>query len=145
MSNFEFIPTLDQKENSNISRFMKSCDISTLDELSCKANSDLEWFWKEVEQYLGIVWDEPYKDILDLSRWFPFSKWFAEGKTNIYKSSVEKFSKLYPDKIAYDFVSEDGVTSKITYSELGKKVCQLANSLKSLGVKKGDVIAIYAP
>jgi acetyl-CoA synthetase len=145
LSKFEFIPTLDQTENSNIFRFMKSIDISTLDELSRKANSDLEWFWKEVEQYLGIVWAKPYERILDLSKGKPFSKWFIDGKTNIYKSSVEKFAKIQPNKIAYTFVSEDGNTSSLTYLELDKKVCKLANSLKSLGIRKGDVIAIYLP
>jgi len=124
---------------------MQENDISNLEQLSQQANLDLDWFWKKVEKYIGIVWDKPYKKVLDSSNGLPFSKWFVEGKTNIYKSSVEKFSKLYPDKIAYDFVSEDGITSKITYSDLDKKVCKLANSLKSLGVKKGDVIAIFLP
>lgn len=119
--------------------------VSNLENLSKKANDDPEWFWREVEQYVGIVWDTPYQKILDLSDGLPFSKWFVHGKTNIYKSTVEKFSKIYPNKIAYTFVSEDGKTSQITYLELDKKVCKLANSLKSLGVQKGDVIAIYLP
>jgi acetyl-CoA synthetase len=145
LSDFEFIPTVDQKENSNIYKFMKLHGISTLEQLSKKANHDLEWFWREVEQYIGIVWDSPYGKVLDLSKGIPFPEWFVEGKTNIYKSSVEKFSKICPNKVAYTFVSEDGKTSKITYLELDKKVCKLANSLKSLGVQKGDVIAIYLP
>ena len=124
---------------------MKLHDISTLEQLTQKANNNLEWFWSEVEKFIGIIWDVPYKKVLDTSKGIPFSKWYVEGKTNIYTSSVEKFSKLYPDRIAYDFISEDGETSKITYSELDKKVCKLANSLKSLGVKKGDVIGIYLP
>ena len=45
----------------------------------------------------------------------------------------------------YYFESEDGGTSQITYSELDSKVSKLANGLKSLGVRKGDVIAIYLP
>lgn len=145
MSDFEFIPTEDQIKNSNIFRFIKKHNLSSLEELSKKANENLEWFWKEVEKEIGIVWDKPYEKILDLSDGLPWSKWFVGGKTNIYKSSVEKFSKLQPTKIAYTFVSEDGTSSQITYSELHKKSSKLANSLKSLGVKKGDVIAIYLP
>jgi acetyl-CoA synthetase len=145
LSDFEFIPTIDQKENSNIFKFMNLHGVSNLENLSKKANDDPEWFWREVEQYVGIVWDAPYQKILDLSEGLPFSKWFVHGKTNIYKSTVEKFSKIYPNKIAYTFVSEDGKTSQITYLELDKKVCKLANSLKSLGVQNGDVIAIYLP
>ncbi len=145
MSDFEFIPTVDQKENSNISRFMKSHGISTLKQLSQRANDDLEWFWREVERYVGIVWDKPYQNVLDSSKGLSWSTWFVDGKTNIYKSTVEKFSKICPDKIAYTFVSEDGKTSQLTYFELDNKVCKLANSLKSLGVQKGDVVAIYLP
>ena len=59
MSDFEFIPTKAQRENSNIYKFMKKHNVSTLEQLSEKANDDLEWFWKEVERYIGIIWDKP--------------------------------------------------------------------------------------
>ena len=145
MSNFAFVPTQDQIENSNIAQFMKNHHVSTLEELSQKAINNLEWFWGEVEKEIGIVWDYPYQKVLDSSGGAAWPKWFVGGKTNIYKSTVEKFCKISPDKTAYVFVAEDGKISKITYFELDKKVCKLANSLKNLGVKKGDVIAIYLP
>lgn len=124
---------------------MKKHGMSTLEELSQKAKIDLEWFWESVDKDMGIVWDKPYTKTLDVSKGIAWSKWFIDGKTNIYKSSVEKFAKINPQKIAYYFVSEDGSTSKISYSELNSKVTKLAHTLKSLGVKKGDVIAIYLP
>ncbi len=124
---------------------MQKHNISSLEELSQKANENLEWFWESVDKDIGIVWDVPYTKTLDSSKGIEWSKWFVDGKTNIYKSSVEKFAKQNPQKIAYHFVSEDGQTSKISYSELDSKVSKLANALKSLGVKKGDVIAIYLP
>ncbi len=124
---------------------MQKHKILSFDELSQKARDDLEWFWKSVDEDIGIVWDSPYEKILDVSKGIAWSKWFVNGKTNIYKSSVEKFAKKTPEKIAYYFESEDGEKSEITYSELDSKVSKLANGLKSLGVKKGDVIAIYLP
>ena len=145
MSDFEFIPTEKQIQESNIYQFMQKHHILSLDELSQKAKDDLEWFWKSVDEDIGIVWDVPYSDVLDMSKGIAWSKWFVNGKTNIYKSSVEKFTKRTPQKIAYHFISEDGVTSQISYSELDSKVSKLANGLKSLGVQKGDVIAIYLP
>ena len=145
MSKFEFIPTEKQIQESNIYKFMKKHDLSSLDELSLKSKNDLEWFWKSVDEDIGIVWDSPYEKILDVSKGIAWSKWFVNGKTNIYKSSVEKFVKKTPDKIAYYFESEDGKTSQITYSELDSKVSKLANGLKLLGIRKGDVIAIYLP
>ena len=145
MSDFEFIPTEKQIQESNIYKFMKKHNLSSFDELSHKAKNDLEWFWKSVDEDIGIVWDTPYEKILDTSKGIAWSKWFVNGKTNIYKSSVEKFVKTIPDKIAYYFESENGKTSNISYSELDSKVSKLANGLKSLGVRKGDVIAIYLP
>jgi acetyl-CoA synthetase len=145
MSDFEFVPTQKQIQESNIYRFMQKHHVSSLDELSQKAKGNLEWFWKSVDEDIGIVWDHPYSKVLDASKGIAWSKWFEGGKTNIYKSSVEKFVKLTPQKIAYHFVSEDGCTSSVSYSELDSKVSRLANGLKSLGVKKGDVVAIYLP
>ena len=145
MSDFEFIPTTKQIEESNIYQFMQKHGISSLEKLSQKAKDDLGWFWKSVDEDIGIIWDQPYSKILDVSKGIAWSKWFVNGKTNIYKSSVEKFVKLSPQKIAYHFVSEDGHMSDISYSELDSKVSKLANGLKSLGVKKGDVVAIYLP
>ncbi len=145
MSDFEFIPTQTQIEESNIYKFMKKHNISSLEELSTRSKENLEWFWESVDKDIGVVWDKPYTKILDDSKGIAWSKWFTNGKTNIYKSSVEKFAKLFPDKIAYHFVAEDGNSSSVTYSELDDKVSRLANGLKSLGVKKRDVIAIYLP
>mgnify|MGYP000705782395 FL=1 len=124
---------------------MKKHEISSLDELCIKSKNNLEWFWESVDEDIGIVWDEPYTKTLDTSNGIAWAKWFVNGKTNIYKSSVEKFTKKTPEKIAYDFISEDGIQTKLSYFELNSKVSKFANGLKSLGVKKGDVIAIYLP
>ena len=124
---------------------MKKHNILSLEELSEKSKNNLEWFWESVEKDIGIIWDEPYTKTLDTSNGIPWTKWFVDGKTNLYNSSVEKFTKTTPEKIAYNFISEDGVETKLSYSELNTKVSKLANVFKSLGVKKGDVIAIYLP
>ena len=145
MSKFEFIPTTKQIQESNIYQFMQKHGIDSLEKLSQKAKINLEWFWESVDKDIGIVWDQPYSKILDTSKGIAWSKWFVNGKTNIYKSSVEKFVKQTPQKTAYHFVSEDGHAYHISYSELDSKVSKLANGLKTLGIKKGDVVAIYLP
>ena len=145
MPDFEFIPSKKQTEDSNIYRFMQKHDIGSLEELSVKAKNDLSWFWKAVDEDIGIVWDKPYHKVFDSEKGIQWTRWFVEGKTNIYKSSVEKFAKSNPEKTAYHFVSEDGKESSLTYAELDSKVAKLSNGLKELGVKKGDVIAIYLP
>ena len=124
---------------------MKKHNIPSLDELSIKSKNNLEWFWESVDKDIGIIWDEPYTKTLDMSNGIAWSKWFINGKTNMYKSSVEKFTKQTPNKIAYQFISENGIEHKLSYVELNSKVSKLADGLKSLGIKKGDVIAIYLP
>jgi acetyl-CoA synthetase len=145
LSDFVFIPTEEQIQSSNIQSFMNKHGISSLTELSNKAKSNLDWYWGAVDEDIGIVWDKKYDKISDFSKGYPWAKWFVNGKTNIIKSSVEKFSKKTPEKIAYYFISEDSTKSKISYKDLETNINKLANGMKSLGVNKGDVVAIYMP
>ena len=72
---------------------MKKHNILSLEELSEKSKNNLEWFWESVEKDIGIVWDTSYTKTLDTSNGIPWAKWFVDGKTNLYNSSVEKFVK----------------------------------------------------
>ena len=72
-SNFEFIPNEEQYQNSNIYKFMKKHTISSLEELSEKSKTNLEWFWESVEKDIGIVWDTPYTKTLDTSNGIPWT------------------------------------------------------------------------
>ena len=142
---FEFIPTKKQTTDSNMYRFMKKHKIDSLDELYAAAKSDVSWYWESVSQDIGIVWDKKYDTVLDVSGGVPWPKWFVGGRTNIVKSSIEKFAAKTPNKIAYHFISESGKTSTITYHELNCEVNLLANGLKSIGITKGDVVGIFMP
>jgi len=142
---FEFVPTKEQTEDSNIYRFMQKHGISTLDELSRKAKSDLPWYWEAVSEDVGTVWDSKYSRVLDTARGNAWPRWFVGGRTNIVKSSLEKFAKSTPEKTAYHFVSESGRETRLSYLELDREAGRLANSLKDLGVGRGDVVGIFMP
>ena len=144
-NDFDFIPAKEKFENSNIYKFMNKFQIDNYRDFYKKSISEIEWFWEQVSNDIGIIWDKKYSKILDSSSGIPHSKWFIDGKTNIYKSSVEKFAKINPEKIAYHFLSENKKNSSITFSELEKKSNQIASSLKKIGIKKGDVIGIFLP
>lgn len=145
LSNFAFVPSKEQAEGSNIFRFMKKHSINSLEELHKKSVADPDWYWGAVDEDIGTVWEKQYAKVSDFTGGNAFPKWFVGGKTNIVNSSVSKFAKKTPQKIAYRFVSEDGSEKDITYSELDSEVSKAANALKSLGVKKGDVVAVYMP
>jgi len=74
LSDFAFIPNESQIQNSNIQKFMNKHNISSLEKLIQKANQNVEWFWKEVDKDIGIIWDKPYKKIIDVSRGIQWSK-----------------------------------------------------------------------
>lgn len=145
MTDFEFVPTREQAETSNIFRFMKKHGIQSLDELHKRSVADYNWFWDAVNDDVGIVWDKKYDKVSDITGGVAFPKWFVGGKTNVINSTVAKFAQKSPDKIAYCFVSENGVEKNITYSQLDSDTNRLANAIKSLGVGRGDVVAIYMP
>ena len=145
MTGFEFVPTRQQAESSNIFRFMREHGIRSLEELHERSVRDPCWFWESVERDVGIVWDAPYSKTLDVSRGIAWPRWFVGGRTNIYRSSVERVAAEDPGRTAYVFVSEDGRTSSLTYSELDARVSRLAGGLASAGIGRGDVVAIYMP
>ena len=145
MKDFAFIPTKEQTEDSNVFKFMKKHNIDSFDQLCNKSIANLDWYWDAVNDDIGIVWDKKYTMVSDFSGGKPWPKWFVDGKTNIINSTITKFAKMSSDKFAYHFVSEDGKSNSTTYGQLEALTNKLANGLKSLGVKKGDVVAIYMP
>jgi acetyl-CoA synthetase len=90
----------------------------------------LDWFQK---------WDV-------VSEWEPpFHRWFVGGKLNASYNCLDRHLNGSGERVAYHWVGEPGDTRTITYSDLHQEVCRMANALKSLGVGKGDRVAIYLP
>ncbi len=73
----------------------------------------------------------------------PFYKWFEDGKLNLSYNCLDRHLDTIGDKVAYHWIGEPGDTKDITYRELYEEVTKFANVLKSLGVEKGDRIAVY--
>eukprot|EP01022_Parablepharisma_sp_SALTPOND_P014875 TRINITY_DN20723_c0_g1_i1.p1 TRINITY_DN20723_c0_g1~~TRINITY_DN20723_c0_g1_i1.p1 ORF type:complete len:702 (-),score=34.27 TRINITY_DN20723_c0_g1_i1:4449-6554(-) len=76
-------------------------------------------------------------------------RWFDGGKLNLCYNAVDRhIQNGKKDKVAIFWEPEDLASSKrrsITYGELLTQVNKLANVFKSLGIKKGDAVAIYLP
>jgi acetyl-CoA synthetase len=97
-------------------------------------------FWSA--QAKDLVWQKPFKKVLDWK--FPFAKWFIGGKLNACENAIDiHLTTGRRNKAALIWESEAGEIRTITYQQLSGHVNQLANALKSLGVKKGDVVGIY--
>ncbi len=102
---------------------------------------DFKAFWQK-EALARISWFKEPAEVLDDSN-PPFFKWFADGELNLSYNCLDRHLATHGDKVAYHFVGEPGDTRDITYRQLHEEVSRLSNGLKSLGVKKGDRVAIY--
>jgi len=111
-----------------------------------KALKDPIKFWEKLAK--GIFWFEKWKKVFEHEP--PYFKWFLGGKINITTNIFEK-NKLGWRKIKNKpaIIWEPEPTNEkpkiLTYEDLFKQVCKFANALKKLGVKKGDIVAIYLP
>ena len=52
------------------------------------------------------------------------------------------FLRKRTSEIAISFLSEKGFEEEITWKQFYNKVCKFSNYLKSLGLKKGDRVAV---
>ena len=111
--------------------------------LHAQAELDAEAFW--AEEARGLHWDQPFTTILDDSS-PPFYKWFTDGKLNVSYNCLDRHVEAgLGNRVAYHWAGEQGEQRAITYGELHHDVQRLANALKDLGVRKGDVVGIYLP
>jgi len=126
--------------------FVKQANISGMDayrKLCAEAERDFEGFWaRQAREHL--LWQTPFSTVLDESN-APFFKWYSDGKLNASYNCLDRHLKSQPDKTAVIFEADDGKVTKITYKELYRRVCMMANGLKSLNIKQGDRVIIYMP
>ena len=97
-------------------------------------------FWGKVAK--DLHWQKPFKKTLEWK--FPFVKWFADGKLNACENAIDIHLTTHrKNKAAIIWEGEPGDVRTLTYQQLSIQVNQLANGLKQLGIKKGDVVGIY--
>jgi acetyl-CoA synthetase len=106
-----------------------------------EADADYLAFWKK-QALERVTWFKEPTVVLDDSN-PPFFKWFSDGELNVSYNCLDRHLEDKGDKVAFHFVGEPGDSRDITYTELYEEVTKLANGLKSLGVEKGDRVAIY--
>jgi acetyl-CoA synthetase len=96
-----------------------------------------------------IDWIKPYTIVKNTSFEYPdvSIKWFEDGTLNVSANCIDRHLKKRGKQVAIIW-EPDGTAEQaryITYRELHKEVCRLANVLKAQGVKRGDRVTIYLP
>jgi len=108
------------------------------------AGTDRLAFWAEQARSL-LTWHTDFTEVLDWSS-APVARWFDDGELNVAYNCVDRHVEAgHGDRVALHFVGEPGDRRDITYEQLQHEVARCANALTSLGVSKGDRVAIYLP
>jgi acetyl-CoA synthetase len=123
---------------------VEAAHVPDYDALRSRAIADPEGFWEARAREL-LDWYQPWEKVLDDSN-APFFKWFTGGKTNVVLNALDRHQRnATRNKIALVWEGEDGSLRTFSYFALNREVCQFANVLRSMGVKKGDRVTIYLP
>jgi len=127
-------------------QFSQTAHIKTIEqykEVYEKARIDPEGFWAELAE-TELDWFQKWDKVLDWQP--PFAKWFVNGKINISYNCLDRHLTTWRrNKAALIWEGEPGDSRTLTYAQLHREVCQMANVFKQLGVKKGDRVGIYMP
>jgi acetyl-CoA synthetase len=107
------------------------------------ASKDWQGFWAGQAEAL-VDWYQPWDTVLEWEP--PFAKWFVGAKLNVSYNCLDRHVDAgLGERVAYHWEGEPGDSRTITYAELLSEVKRFANVLKSLGVQRGDRVAIYMP
>jgi acetyl-CoA synthetase len=121
------------------------CDEAKYQEMYARSMADPEGFW--AEQARRIDWIKPPRRIKDVD--FVANariRWFEDGVLNVAYNCIDRHLETRGDQTAILWEGDDPtVDARITYRELHRQVCKLANVLKEFGVGKGDRVTIYMP
>ncbi len=123
--------------------FAKQAHVPSLAEyerLYKEAVEQPEKFWARAAEELH--WFKPWDKVLEWDA--PWAKWFVGGQINLSYNCLDRHVQTWrKNKAAIIWEGEPGEVRTLTYQQLHREVQKFANVLKSLGVKKGDRVAIY--
>jgi acetyl-CoA synthetase len=129
-----YYPSEDIIENANVKEYEK---------LYKHSIENRDAFWAEQANHLS--WYKKWDQVVDESN-KPFYKWFAGGKINVVHNAIDRhLATPNRNKLALIWEGENGDVRTYSYHALNREVSKFANILKSMGVKKGEIVTIYMP
>jgi acetyl-CoA synthetase len=107
-----------------------------------EAARDPEAFWAK---FAGeLEWSRRWDRVLDWQP--PHARWFVGGTLNASVNCIDRHLRgARRNKAALIWEGEPGDRRTLTYHDLYREVSKFANVMKSLGINKGDRVAIYLP
>lgn len=120
-----------------------NANVPEYDKLYQYSIENREEFWAQQAQ--NLRWYKSWDKVLDDSN-EPFYKWFTGAEFNIVQNAIDRHLEgATRNKLAVIWESEAGQVRSFSYHALNREVSKFANTLKSMGVRKGDIVTIYMP
>lgn len=139
-------PSAEFIQNSNLKHFehwlsqTKGLRFDNYQEIWQWSTDHVEDFWGHLWEYFDVIAHAPHQQVL--SGEMPTAKWF-DGATLNYAEHI--FRHRNEDHPALVFRSERHLTVRVGWEELERKVHIVQKYLKSIGIGKGDRVAVYLP
>ena len=122
-------------------------DAAAYADLRRRADADPEAVFAEAARE-RLDWITPFTEVKDVS-FDPADlhiRWFADGVLNACANCVDRHLAARADETAIVFeADEPGRGARVSFRELHRRVCRMANVLKRAGVAKGDRVTVYLP
>jgi len=136
-------PSQEWVEQTNVYRMMRRLGFARTDAFLRWSRENIEEFWAEMTRETGFHWMRPYDRVLDDSRGVEWSQWFTGGQLNIADNCLDRHKDSGRTAILWE--GESGETRSISFAELFTETNRVANYLKSLGLERGDRVALVMP
>jgi acetyl-CoA synthetase len=132
----------EQKTFAPSAEFTAQANIADLGVYDEAARDPQGWWAKQAETLLD--WAKPWETVCEWNP--PHAKWFVGGQLNVAANCLDRhLTDGRRNKAALIFEGEPGDTRVLTYYDLHREVCKLANVLEGQGIQKGDRVTIYLP
>lgn len=103
-----------------------------------------ESFWAEkAKEY--VDWITPWNKVFSGDFSTGNLQWFVGGTLNVCANCIDRHLPTKAMQTALIWEGDEGSEQRLTFANLHREVCLMANVLKKMGVRKGDTVAIYLP
>ena len=132
-----------RRTSAMIVRLARKHGFETFDDLHAWSIADLDRFWSEASEFLGVRWhDYPTAALADRS--MPSAAWYPGGTLNYAEHALAR-AAVAPDDIAVIEHSQTRSPRTLTWAQLEDQVARCAAGLEALGVTAADRVGSYTP